>query len=153
MSPMIRLNNRSSRLPIAASVLLLVVAAAACSSGDASTRDAEGTTRTTAPSVTTELNRAGGASSAEPTTEYLEPTDESVATTIASLGDGPFVMLNLFRLRDEPDFSKHPEMKPKAPMTLAGVKLMAPTQRRLARPPSRPPRRAIGAGKPSSRGA
>ena len=117
MPPMIRPDHRSSLLVLGPLVLLVVVVVAGCSSSDATTRDAEDTTRTAARTVTTETNRAGGASSAGPTAEYLEPTDESVATTIASLGDGPFVMLNLFRLRDEPDFETHPELKPKTPMS------------------------------------
>lgn len=48
---------------------------------------------------------------------YFEPTDQSLNATIEFLGDGPFVMLNLFRLKDVPDFSKHPELEPNTPMT------------------------------------
>ena len=48
---------------------------------------------------------------------YFLPTSESFGATMEYLGDGPFVMLNLFRLKDAPDFSAHPEMKPATPMT------------------------------------
>ncbi len=48
---------------------------------------------------------------------YLQPTQESVLSTIQRLPDeGGFVMLNLFRLRDEPDYSKFPDLEPDTPM-------------------------------------
>ncbi len=46
---------------------------------------------------------------------HLEPTQESVQQVFAYLPEGPFVMLNLFRLRDLPDYSAHPELKPATP--------------------------------------
>jgi hypothetical protein len=48
---------------------------------------------------------------------YLDPTDASVGTTLEFLGQGRFVMLNLFRLREVPDFTKHPELEPPTPMS------------------------------------
>ena len=42
---------------------------------------------------------------------YLQPTDASIQATMARLPrEGGFVMLNLFRLHDKPDYSRHPEM-------------------------------------------
>lgn len=42
---------------------------------------------------------------------YLQPTDQSVRETVQRLPEeGGFVMLNLFRLRETPDFSEHPEL-------------------------------------------
>jgi len=46
---------------------------------------------------------------------YFEPTDESLQAVMDFLGDGPFVMLNLFRLREVADFSAHPELEPDEP--------------------------------------
>ena len=48
---------------------------------------------------------------------YFVPTGQSLTDTVEFLGDGPFVMLNLFRLRDEPDFTDHPELEPDTPQT------------------------------------
>ena len=39
---------------------------------------------------------------------YFEPTEESFTATVEFLGDGSFVMLNLFRLKDVPDFANIP---------------------------------------------
>jgi len=46
---------------------------------------------------------------------YLQPTDESMRGVVDFLPDGPFVMLNLFRLREAPDYSKHPDLEPETP--------------------------------------
>lgn len=47
---------------------------------------------------------------------YLEPTQESIQQVLGRLPEGGFVMLNLFRLRDEPDYSAYPELKPATPL-------------------------------------
>lgn len=42
---------------------------------------------------------------------YLQPTDQSIRETVQHLPEeGGFVMLNLFRLRETPDFSEYPEL-------------------------------------------
>ncbi len=69
--------------------------------------------RPTSPSVTVGTD-ANGAIKMQ---SYFEPTEQSFNDTVEFLGDGPFVMLNLFRLRDEPDFSNHPELRPDTPMS------------------------------------
>ncbi len=122
---------------VAALVLLLAGVATSCSSPRAAT-DGTGTTthvessesdpdttlvrpdgtvgatspsRSTPPSVTVDVGTNG-----EPRMEsYFEPTEQSLTDTVEFLGDGPFVMLNLFRLRDEPDFTNHPELRPDGP--------------------------------------
>ncbi len=44
---------------------------------------------------------------------YLQPTQDSINATIQRLPkEGGFVMLNLFRLRDKPDYSQFPQLKP-----------------------------------------
>lgn len=48
---------------------------------------------------------------------YLEPTQESVQQVLARLPEGPFVMLNLFRLRAAPDYSVYPELEPDSPLS------------------------------------
>ncbi|MEZ4301850.1 MAG: hypothetical protein R3B70_43350 [Polyangiaceae bacterium] len=49
---------------------------------------------------------------------YLQPTQDSINATIQRLPkEGGFVMLNLFRLRDEPDYTQFPQLKPETPTT------------------------------------
>lgn len=62
-------------------------------------------------------NAIPGANGATPMVSYFEPTEASLGATLDYLGDGSFVMLNLFRLRDVPDFSAHPELEPQTPMS------------------------------------
>ena len=99
---------RSARPAAVATVFLLAAFGAGCSS-----------TSTTEPVVTT--TRTPGTTTADARREarvgsYLEPNDAAVGAVVDSLGDGPFVMLNLFRLREVPDFATYPELKPSTPM-------------------------------------
>ena len=48
---------------------------------------------------------------------YLQASQESVAETIKRLPEDGFIMLNLFRLRDLPDYSRHPELEPDTPVS------------------------------------
>ena len=48
---------------------------------------------------------------------YLKATQESLEATINRLPEDGFIMLNLFRLLDAPDYSKHPELEPDTPAT------------------------------------
>lgn len=43
---------------------------------------------------------------------FILPTQESVQDMMGRLPEGPFVMLNLYRLRDVADYSAHPEVAP-----------------------------------------
>lgn len=127
-----RHRNRSTA-PVIAAAFLIAAIIAGCSSTTTSTPGAtdKGATGTTG-SVATAASRptgvtvtTGGAApsgpagekEAPPMVSYFLPTNESFGSTMEFLGDGPFVMLNLFRLKDVPDFSAHPEMRPATPMT------------------------------------
>lgn len=48
---------------------------------------------------------------------HLEPTQESVMEVMSRLSDRPFIMLNLFRLREVPDYSIYPELEPSTPQS------------------------------------
>ena len=48
---------------------------------------------------------------------FILPTQEAVQEMMDRLPEGPFVMLNLFRLRDVADYSAHPEFAPATPVT------------------------------------
>lgn len=132
-----RHRNRSTP-PVIAAAFLIAAIIAGCSSTTTSTpgtteNGATGTTgsvATAASRPTGVTDTTGGAApsgpagtvpagekEAPPLVSYFLPTNESFGATIEFLGDGPFVMLNLFRLKDVPDFSAHPEMKPVTPMT------------------------------------
>jgi hypothetical protein len=45
-------------------------------------------------------------------TVFILPTQESAQDMMRRLPPGPFVMLNLYRLRDVADYSAHPELAP-----------------------------------------
>lgn len=48
---------------------------------------------------------------------FFGPTDDSLVSVAQFLGDGPFTMLNLFRLRAVADFSIYPDLEPAVPMS------------------------------------
>lgn len=105
--------NRSAPPVIAAAVVIAAVIAG-CSSTPATTEDdATAATVVAAPGGTA----AARDPEATPSVSYFLPTGDSFTAALEYMGDGSFVMLNLFRLRDVPDFSKHPEMEPDTPMS------------------------------------
>ena len=119
-----RLPNRST-LAIIVPAVLLAALTVACSESDTSppatteegaTGIATGVTDTVVGAVPTVPDGTVAAREAA-MTSYFEPTSESFVSTIEFVGDGPFVMLNLYRLKAVPDFTKYPEMKPETPMT------------------------------------
>ena len=48
---------------------------------------------------------------------YIEPTDENGGLVFERGITGPVAMLNLFRFREEADYSAHPELAPDEPIT------------------------------------
>ena len=44
---------------------------------------------------------------------FILPTQEAVQEMMGRLPEAPFVMLNLYRLRDVADYSAYPELAPK----------------------------------------
>lgn len=48
---------------------------------------------------------------------HIEPTDEAAAAFFGSPPEGPFVMLNLLRFRELADYSAHPDLAPKSPVS------------------------------------
>lgn len=48
---------------------------------------------------------------------FILPTPEAFQEMMARLPEGPFVMLNLYRLRDVADYSAHPELAPATPVS------------------------------------
>lgn len=48
---------------------------------------------------------------------FILPTPEAVQELMGRLAEGPFVMLNLYRLRDVADYSAHPELAPETPVS------------------------------------
>jgi hypothetical protein len=130
--------SRRRNRPGIAAALLIVAIIAGCSSTttgtpgstDKGATNSAGSVPTAASGTPVVTNTTGAAApdgsagtipagleEAPPMVSYFEPTNESFVSTIEFVGDGPFVMLNLFRLKDVPDFSNHPEMKPEIPMT------------------------------------
>lgn len=117
-----RHRNRST-LPVFAAAFVIAAFIAGCSNTTTSTPEtpANGSTASSLPTGVTDTSGVGtvpaGESGARSMVSYFEPTGESFAAATAFMGDGPFVMLNLFRLKDVPDFTNHPEMEPETPMT------------------------------------
>jgi len=48
---------------------------------------------------------------------HILPTEEAVQEMMDRIPEGPFVMLNLYRLRDVADYSAHPELAPGTPVS------------------------------------
>jgi hypothetical protein len=48
---------------------------------------------------------------------FILPTQESAQDMMGRLPQGPFLMLNLYRLRDGADYSAHPELAPGTPVS------------------------------------
>lgn len=48
---------------------------------------------------------------------YIDVTQEAGAAFVRSNIQGPFVMLNLLRFKDTADYSQHPELAPKEPIS------------------------------------
>jgi hypothetical protein len=48
---------------------------------------------------------------------FILPTQEAVQEMMGRLPEEPFVMLNLYRLRDVADYSAHPELAPETPVS------------------------------------
>lgn len=48
---------------------------------------------------------------------YLEPTRENGRALMARQLEGPVVMLNLLRFREQADYSAHPALAPEAPIS------------------------------------
>jgi len=48
---------------------------------------------------------------------FILPTPEALQEMMGRLPEGPFVMLNLYRLRDTADYSAHPELAPATPVS------------------------------------
>jgi hypothetical protein len=48
---------------------------------------------------------------------FILPTPEAVQELMGRLPEEPFVMLNLYRLRDVADYSAHPEIAPESPVS------------------------------------
>ncbi len=48
---------------------------------------------------------------------FILPTPEAVQEMMGRLPEEPFVMLNLYRLRDVADYSAHPELAPATPVS------------------------------------
>lgn len=103
-----RIRRHRNRQALLAAILVAALVAG-CSS---SSTDAPGTAETGATGTV-----AAGKTVVPTMVSYFEPTNEAFTAAMEFLGDGPFTMLNLFRLRDVPDFSGYPEMEPETPMT------------------------------------
>ncbi len=48
---------------------------------------------------------------------FIVPTPEAIGEMLNRLPDAPFVMLDLFRIREVPDYSAHPELAPAIPVS------------------------------------
>ncbi len=48
---------------------------------------------------------------------FILPTPEAVQELMGRLPEEPFVMLNLYRLRNVADYSAHPEIAPESPVS------------------------------------
>ena len=48
---------------------------------------------------------------------FILPTPEAVEEMMGRLPEAPFVMLNLYRLRDIADYSAHPQLAPAIPVS------------------------------------
>lgn len=51
------------------------------------------------------------------TKSYIEPTQEAASALFSRQIDGEVVMLNLLRFRDMADYSDHPDLAPKSPIS------------------------------------